>query len=62
MNEMYDRENVDAVLRNIGMPKDRRNAILDEIQFPIDLDALQAVFEPLGITHDALISRMGGSP
>jgi hypothetical protein len=35
---------------------------LDEIQFPIDLNALQAFLEPLGITYDALINRMGGSP
>jgi hypothetical protein len=59
---MYDRQYVESVLKRVGVPKDRRNAILDEIHFPIDLDALQAFVQPLGITHDDLISRMGGSP
>jgi hypothetical protein len=59
---MYDRENVDSVLKRVGMPKDRRDAILDEMYFPIGLDALQGFLAPHGITHDALINRMGGSP
>ncbi|HKC29332.1 MAG TPA: hypothetical protein VKB75_15060 [Jatrophihabitans sp.] len=62
MNELYDRQHVESVLRRVGVPTDRRNAILDEIHFPIDLDALQAFLAPLGITRDALVSRMGGSP
>jgi hypothetical protein len=62
VNEMYDRQHVDSVLNRIGVPTDRRNAILDEIRFPIDLDALQAFLVAHGITHDGLISRMGGSP
>ena len=62
MNAMYDRQHVDSVLKRVGVPQDRRNAILDEIHFPIDLNALQAFLAPLGITHDALINRMGGSP
>jgi hypothetical protein len=62
VNAMYDRENVDSVLKRVGMPKDRRDAILAEIHFPVDLDELQSFLAPLGITHDALINRMGGSP
>ncbi|MFL6117009.1 MAG: hypothetical protein ACJ786_37500 [Catenulispora sp.] len=62
MNEMYDRQHVDSVLKRIGVPTDRRNAILDEIPFPIDLDGLQAFLAAHGITHDGLISGMGGSP
>jgi hypothetical protein len=62
VNGMYDRQHVDSVLKRVGMPDERRNAILDEIHFPIELDALQAILEPLGVTHDALINRMGGSP
>jgi hypothetical protein len=59
---MYDRQHVDSVLKRVGLPEDRRDAILDEIQFPIDLNALQTFLAPLSITHDALINRMGGSP
>jgi hypothetical protein len=29
---------------------------------PVDLDQAQQFLEPYGITKDALISRMGGSP
>lgn len=62
MNELYDRQRAESVLTRVGVPKDRRNAILDEIHFPIELDALEAIVAPLGITRDALISRLGGSP
>jgi hypothetical protein len=62
MNQTYDRDHVDAVLKRVGAPKERRDEILDSIHFPIELDALQAALAPLGITHDALIDRMGGSP
>jgi hypothetical protein len=59
---MYDRQHVESVLERVGAPKDRRDAILDEITFPIDLEGLQAVLARHGITHDSLIDRMGGSP
>lgn len=62
MDVIYDKQHVDSVLKRVGVPDDRRTAILDEIQFPIELNALQAFLEPLGITRDALVSRMGGSP
>jgi hypothetical protein len=62
MNEVYDRLQVDSVLKRIGVPADRRNAVLDGIHFPIHLDALQAILMAHGITHDGLISRLGGSP
>jgi hypothetical protein len=62
MNAMYDRQHVDSVLTHVGVPKDRRDAILDQIHFPIDLDALQALLAPHGITHESLVNRMGGSP
>lgn len=62
MNKMYDRQQVEAVLERVGVPQDRRSAILEEIRFPISLPALQALLVPHGITHDRLIDRMGGSP
>jgi hypothetical protein len=61
MNQRYERSHVDSVLKHVGVPDDRRTAILDEIRFPIDLDALQALLAPLGMTHDDLVDRMGGS-
>lgn len=62
MAQTYDREHVDAVLKRAGAPKDRRDEILAGLRFPIDLETLQAALAPLGITHDGLIDRMGGSP
>lgn len=62
MTQTYDRQHVDSVLKRVGVPEDRRNALLADIQFPISLEALQAILAPWGINHDALISRMGGSP
>jgi hypothetical protein len=62
VNAIYDRERVDSVLTRVGVPKDRRDAILDEIHFPIELNALEALLAPLGITREALINRIGGSP
>jgi hypothetical protein len=59
---MYDREHVESVLKRAGVPKDRRNDVLDEIHFPVDLEALQTFLASIGITHDGLIDRMGGSP
>jgi hypothetical protein len=62
MDKLYDRQQVDSVLKRVGVPEDRRTAILGEIHFPIHLDALQTFLAARGITHDGLISRMGGSP
>jgi hypothetical protein len=62
VNQTYDRQHLESLLKRVGMPKQRRDAILNAIHFPIDLTALQALLAPLGITTDALINRMGGSP
>ncbi|HVU92391.1 MAG TPA: hypothetical protein VHC23_09175 [Jatrophihabitans sp.] len=62
MEGTYDRQHVDMVLTRAGVPPARRAEILDEIAFPIGLEALQVVLERHGVTHDGLINRMGGSP
>jgi hypothetical protein len=62
VNEVYDKRHVDSVLTRAGVPEDVRAEILAEIDLPIDLAALQAFLAARGITHDGLISRMGGSP
>lgn len=62
MTAMYDRQHVDSVLKRAGAAKDRRDEILDSITFPIDLPSLQDALARLGITHDFLIDRLGGSP
>jgi len=62
MSELYDRSHVESVLTRAGVPQERRNAILDEMHFPLDLAALQGHLARHGITHDRLIDDMGGSP
>jgi hypothetical protein len=62
MDGTYDRSHVESVLTRAGVPVEQRTALLDEIRFPIALDALQALLARHGITHDGLISRLGGSP
>ena len=62
MEALYDRSHVEFVLKRAGVPDDVRNALLNEIPFPIRLGALQTVLATHGITRDGLISRLGGSP
>jgi hypothetical protein len=62
VSELYDRQHVDGVLRRVGLPAQRRTEILDQIDFPIDLEGLQEVLGAVGLTHDDLINRRGGSP
>jgi hypothetical protein len=59
---MYSRQDVESVLKHFGASRAQMNAILDDIQFPIDATELSARLFPLGITRDALINRIGGSP
>jgi len=62
MDGQYDRSHVESVLTRAGVAVEQRTAILDEIRFPIELDALLTLLARHGITHDGLISRLGGSP
>lgn len=62
MTGQYDRSHVESVLTRAGVPVEQRTPILDEIRYPIELDALQTLLARHGITRDDLISRLGGSP
>ena len=48
LRQMYDREHVESVLKRVGVQQDRRNDVLDEIHFPVDLEALQTFLASLG--------------
>ena len=43
MTDLYDRAHVESVLARVGMPKDRRDLILDDVRFPLQLTELQAL-------------------
>ncbi|HEY7260009.1 MAG TPA: hypothetical protein VH589_00815 [Trebonia sp.] len=36
--------------------------VLERLPDPVDLDYLEGLLAPYGVTKDQLISRMGGSP
>ena len=62
MSELYDKQHVDSVLARVGVPKEQRDTILADVQFPIPLETVQAILAPYGLSHDSLVDRMGGSP
>jgi hypothetical protein len=58
---MVSRQHVVDVLRTAGMMEEADEAAR-ELPDPVDLDRAAELLAPHGITKDALISRMGGSP
>jgi hypothetical protein len=62
MPDKVSRDHVDAVLQRVGASTDERNALLDELDFPADLDTLIHALEAKGVSRDMLVSLMGGSP
>jgi hypothetical protein len=57
----YRRQSVVDSLRRLGYPQLSDDASRD-LPDPVDLDELQEWELRHGLTHDDLISRMGGSP
>jgi hypothetical protein len=59
MVEKVSREHVEEVLARVGLATDARKDLLSRIDYPADIDEVARV---LGLTHDDLLNRMGGSP
>ena len=57
----YSREHVVDMLRRAGLREAADDAML-ELPDPVDLDELQDWAMKRGITIDAMVSWMGGSP
>ena len=57
----YSREHVVDMLRRAGLRNAADDAML-ELLDPVDLDDLQDWAMKRGITRDAMVSWMGGSP
>jgi hypothetical protein len=51
-----------AVLRRLGVSEETLDAVDAEFDDPISLDELGNFLLPYGISHDSIISSMGGSP
>ena len=50
------------VLQRAGIPEERIAEIAAQLPDPVDLDKSGALLQSYGLTRDALISLMGGSP
>lgn len=55
------REHVLDILAHAHLTREQEQTIL-ALSYPADIDQVMAVFARYGITKDALINRMGGSP
>jgi hypothetical protein len=59
MAQRVSREHVEQVLARLGIATDEREAMLDRLHFPAEVND---VMRTLGITLDQLKSTIGGSP
>jgi hypothetical protein len=59
MADLVSREHVEDVLARVGVSADKRQELLDRLEYPADVNEVMRV---LGVTRDELVSRMGGSP
>jgi hypothetical protein len=55
------RAHVLDILDRADLSPEQRDRIL-ALDYPADYDRVLALFRSMGVNHDALISRMGGSP
>jgi hypothetical protein len=54
-------EHVESVLRHARLTADQQRQV-QALEYPADLDTVLNLMASFGITRDALISAMGGSP
>ena len=59
MAQRVSREHVEQVLARLGISTDEREATLDQMHFPADVNE---IMQKLGLTYDQLTSTIGGSP
>ena len=59
--QLISRQHVVDVLRTAGL-MDEADEAARELPDPVEIDRATQFLAPHGITKDALISRMGGSP
>jgi hypothetical protein len=57
----YTRAHVTKVLRQAGYG-DLADLAESSLPDPVELDRVAAFLQPHGVTHDELISQLGGSP
>ena len=59
MAQRVSREHIEQVLVRLGIATDEREAMLDQLHYPADVNE---VMQKLGLSRDQLTSTIGGSP
>jgi hypothetical protein len=59
MAQRVSREHIEQVLVRLGIATDEREAMLDQLRYPADVNE---VMQKLGLSRDQLTSTIGGSP
>jgi hypothetical protein len=49
------------IIARAGLTAEQRERVL-ALSYPADLERVLALFRSMGVNHDQLVSRMGGSP
>lgn len=55
------RAHVLDIIARAGLTAEQRERVL-ALSYPADLERVLALFRSMGVNHDQLVSRMGGSP
>ena len=55
------RAHVLDIIERSGLTAEQRERVL-ALEYPADFQHVLALFRSMGVNHDELISRMGGSP
>jgi hypothetical protein len=55
------REHVLDIIDRSGLTAEQRERVL-ALDYPADFQQVLELFRSMGVNHDALITRMGGSP
>jgi len=61
-SQVRSKAEVLQVLRRLGVPQQTIAEIASHLSDPVDLHEAAELLQAYGLTRDALISRMGGSP
>jgi hypothetical protein len=60
--EMMTRDELLAVLSRVGVRRERADEVLRGLQFPVSKRAIDNHLLAYGLTEEALINALGGSP
>lgn len=60
--QIFSREQVIGIIGRLGFRGAEADRLLQGLRFPATLSVLQEHMAQHGITHDSIISAMGGSP